>query len=259
MPDRQHLESLFLAHHERIGRIIASLCARKGVRGDDAQDFASWVHERLIADDYAVLGKFQGKSTLPTYLTTVIINLFRDWRVARRGRWRPSAAAVRNGDLAVRLERLVQREGLRWSEAAEVVRSTGDTTLSPNEITTLIAQLPARDPLRPVDTGADALETLPAAARADAAVTRGEADAQRRMLLAALFRAVDRLEPEDRLTLRMRFWDGAKIAEIARGLGREPRWLYKRIERVLSNLRGELEADGISREQVADVIGELNA
>ncbi|HEX8394622.1 MAG TPA: sigma-70 family RNA polymerase sigma factor [Longimicrobium sp.] len=258
MPDRQHYESLFLEHHPRIERIIASLCARKGVRGDEAQEFASWVRERLIADDYAILRKFQGRSSLPTYLTTVIINLFRDFRVARRGRWRPSATAVRRGELAVRLERLVQRDGLRWSEAAEVVRSTGDTEMSPVEITSLIAELPDRSPMRPVQTGADALDMLPASARADAEIIRADAQAERGMLMAALFRAMDRLDPEDRLAVRMRFWDGARIADIARGLGREPRWMYKRIDRVMQGLRSALEAEGVTGDQVADVLGELN-
>jgi DNA-directed RNA polymerase specialized sigma24 family protein len=76
--------------------------------------------------------------------------------------------------------------------------------------------------------------------------------------MAALFRAMERLEPEDRMAVRMRFWDGLKIAEIAHGLGREPRWLYKRIDRVMHGLRSALEAEGVTADQVADVLGELN-
>ena len=41
---------------------------------------------KLIENDYAILAKFQGKAKLSTYLTTVIHNMFRDYRIQKWGR-----------------------------------------------------------------------------------------------------------------------------------------------------------------------------
>jgi RNA polymerase sigma factor for flagellar operon FliA len=40
--------------------------------GVEADDFASHPKLKLIEDDYAILRKFQGRSSLRTYLTVVI-------------------------------------------------------------------------------------------------------------------------------------------------------------------------------------------
>src|SRR5919109_1132038 len=97
MPDRQALEALFLRNLGWIERALASVCRRYGVSRDDAEDFASWAKLKLVEDDYAVLGKFRDESSITTYLTVVIAMLFRDYRVQRWGRWRPSADARRRG------------------------------------------------------------------------------------------------------------------------------------------------------------------
>ena len=77
---------------------------------------------RFIENDYAAIRKFRGESSLGTYLTVVVAMLVRDYRVQRWGRWRPSAAARRLGDVAVRLETLVRRNGQAVHEAAETLR-----------------------------------------------------------------------------------------------------------------------------------------
>src|SRR5215510_13971859 len=64
-------EELFLAHYELIERLIAWVCARRGLRSADAQDFASKVKLRLVENDYEILGKFEGRSSFQTYLAVV--------------------------------------------------------------------------------------------------------------------------------------------------------------------------------------------
>ncbi|HEV2146432.1 MAG TPA: hypothetical protein VGR37_03360, partial [Longimicrobiaceae bacterium] len=164
MPDRKDLEALFLENLGWIERVAASICRRHGFGGDDAEDFASWARLRIVEDDYAVLRKFRGESSVTTYLTVVVAMLFRDYRVSRWGRWRPSAAARRHGRLAVRLETLVHRDGYRLEQAGELLRTTGETDLSERELAELLARLPARSPTRPVEVGPDPLASTPAAA-----------------------------------------------------------------------------------------------
>jgi DNA-directed RNA polymerase specialized sigma24 family protein len=96
-------EQLFLEQLAVIERVIGWVCSRHGLRGADAEDFASAVKTRLIENDYEVLGRFEGRSSLKTYLASVVNRLYLDFQVQRFGKWRPSAEARRLGTVALRL------------------------------------------------------------------------------------------------------------------------------------------------------------
>jgi RNA polymerase sigma factor for flagellar operon FliA len=248
--ERQKLEALFLSQLGWIERVLAVTCRRHALAHAEAEDFASWVTLRLIEDDYAVFRKFRGESSLTTYLAVVIAMLFRDYRTQRWGRWRPSAAARRRGPLVVRLETLVYRDRLRLEQAAELLRTAGQTRLSDRDLAAVLSELPVRRPMRPTHVGPEPLSDAPAFERADDLVLADEVDAGR----AAIDEALERLPVEDRLILRMRFWQGLSVAEIARGLGLEQKPLYRRIDRALSSLRGSLKGAGLSRDDVRTVL-----
>ena len=84
--------------------------------------------------------------------------------------------------------------------------------------------------------------------RADAPLKQAEAAAAARQSGAVLAMAVARLAPQDRLVLRMRFEDGCSVADIARALQLEQKPLYRRLERMLGELREALEAAGLTRD-----------
>ncbi|HEU4455832.1 MAG TPA: sigma-70 family RNA polymerase sigma factor [Longimicrobium sp.] len=256
MADRKVLEALLRDNLGTVDRIVASLCRRNGLSGDDADDFASWTRMRLVENDYAILGKFRGESSLATYLTVVISMLFREYRVREWGRWRPSAAAKRLGAVAIRLETLVYRDGHTLAQAAQVLRSKEGVTLSDRELAAMLAQFPPRRPPGPPELGTDALAAAPAAARADDLVAGDEADRQRRRTEDALLRSLESLPSEDRMIVRMRFWEDMSVADIGRGLNLPQKPLYRRLERAFSRLREHLEAAGVSREQVRGLLHE---
>lgn len=69
---------------------------------------------------------------------------------------------------------------------------------------------------------------------------------RRQELLEALETALATLSAEDRLTLRLRFEDGAPASDIARVLGVPTVFhAYRRIKKILKRLRLELEANGV--------------
>lgn len=245
--DRQDLEALLRDNLEIVNRIVASVCHRNGLHGDDADEFRSWTYLRLVDDDYAILRKFRGESALATYLTVVIAMLFREYRVREWGRWRSSAAAQRLGPLAERLEMLIYRDGHTFSQAAEMIRSEG-VEVSDRELADLLAQLPPKHPSRPVSVGSDALDSAPAPSRADERVEGDETDRARRHAEAALFRALERLPDQDRLIVRMWVWEDLSIADIARALVLPQKPLYRRLERIFKRLRADLEAEGVTRD-----------
>ncbi|HEX6746559.1 MAG TPA: sigma-70 family RNA polymerase sigma factor [Longimicrobium sp.] len=246
--------TLFLDSLPRIEAIAASLCRLYNVRGDEADDFVSWVRERLIENDYAVLGKYRGESELSTFLTVVITRLFHAHGRERMGRWRNSAEAERLGPVARELETLVFRDGCRLHEAAERMRTAGRTTMSDIELARLLDRLPVRRPLRPHEVGDEPLESAQGDSRADERVSREDAARHRSAVLAALFRVLERLGPEERMIVKMHLQDGTSVADVARALHLDQRALYRRIHRIRDQLRGMMEGEGVSRADVREFL-----
>jgi RNA polymerase sigma factor for flagellar operon FliA len=245
-------ERLFLDHLTLLDRIVASLCRRHGIRGDEAEDAASAIRLRLVENDYAILRRFRGESAFPTYLTVCVAMLFRDYRVQQQGRWRPSAAARRLGPVATRLEVMIYRQGCTLAEAGERLRTAGETTLSDRELGAWLAEMPRREPLRPTSSS-EPLDLLPALGSPEDAVL-AQADAtERARIVGALDQAMGSMSAEDRLVLRMRFWEDVSVADIARALGLEQKPLYKRVDRLLAQLRRQLAHAGITTSALADI------
>src|SRR5262249_17409108 len=117
--------------------------------------------------------------------------------------------------------------------------------------------LPSREPLRPVYAGAEALDELASKEDAEILVAAEAAEAEQRSALSALDEAISREPSEDRLILRLRFWESMGVADIARTLGVEQKPLYRRLAALLVRLRQNLESAGVSRSTVADLIAAL--
>ncbi len=73
------MEVAFLEHLELIEQVAEHAGRRAGFPRQDVEDFVSTVEVKLIDGDNAVLRKHRGESSLPTYLTTVVHNLFKDF------------------------------------------------------------------------------------------------------------------------------------------------------------------------------------
>jgi RNA polymerase sigma factor for flagellar operon FliA len=246
-------ERLYLDHRALIERVITGFCRRQRLSRADADEFGGIARLHLVDHDYAVLRKFQGESTLQSYLVAVFTHLYLDWRNAAWGKWRPSAEARRAGPLALHLERLTVRDGMSFEEACEVLRTNHRVTESPHELEALAERLPSRQRRR--FESADALTERPSAeALPDRQLERRDAEVAARDAAIQLRQAIDALDAEDRLIIRMRFENGLKVVEIARALGLDQKQLYRHIERLLIQLRTALERAGVSRLMVKSVL-----
>ncbi len=243
---------LFTTHLPLIERLLASVCRRNGFPVDESEEFASWAKLRLIDDDYGVFRKFRGDSSLPTYLTTVIANLFRDYRIHLWGKWRPSAEARRLGEVAIQLETLLNRDGRALEEAITIVAGRVKEK-SPAELRELAIRLPQRTRRR--FEGEEALAQLPAAGGSDDGVIEAEKRELARLAETEFSRAVAELEAEERLVLKLRFSDGMAIVDIAALLRVPAKPLYARIERSLGSLRRTLERNGFAGREAAELVG----
>jgi RNA polymerase sigma factor for flagellar operon FliA len=246
-------EEIFLEQLSLIERVIASVCRRHAFPVDESEEFSSWAKLRLVDGDYAVLRKFQGRSSLSTYLTTVIVNLFRDYRTHRWGKWRPSAEAKKLGSAAIQLETLIARDGRTLAEAIAILRTTFDVEQSEESLGELAARLPVRTRRRV--EGDDVLGTLTSSQSAEDGLDESARREVQRRATTALGKAFATLEPAERLALKLRFDSGLTVVEIAKLLGESPRALYSRIERSLKALRRELETQGLEADAVSGLIG----
>jgi RNA polymerase sigma factor (sigma-70 family) len=239
-------ERTFVDNLPVIDRVIATVVRRHALPRADADEFASWARARIIDADYAVFRKFAGRSSLSTYLSVVITNLFRDYRNSVWGRWRPSAAAARAGPMGIRLEELISRDGHSLREAIGVLQSAG-VALSDTEIARLAAILPPR-------TGATevGLEEVDAAA-VDASPPPSAPDDEAEVI-AAVRGALAQLPPEEQLIVRMRFWDDISVADIARTLHTEQKPLYRKLESIQSRIRTLLATHGIDHQRAIELL-----
>jgi RNA polymerase sigma factor (sigma-70 family) len=247
-------ENLFLAQLPLIERIISWICGRRGLHGADAEDFASVARSRLIENDYEVLARFEGRSTLKTYLTTVINRIYLDFQVQRFGKWRSSAQARRLGPVAVRLERLLFRDGLAFDEACGVMESDPEVNETRDALYEVSLRLPQRMPReRSSISGASA-----ASAPASAALEQAERQALADRTFSVIRCSLARLRARDRLVLRLHFEAGLTVAEISRSLGMDPKKLYRRRDEILRGLRGELSEEGIALEDARGLLAMLD-
>ena len=248
-------ETMYLQHLDSIERIAAFVARRAHLNPDDSADFVQIVCVKLLENDYAIIRKFESRSSFSTYLTTVILRLFHQWRVEMWGKWRPSAEARRLGEKAITLERLITRDAYTFAEAVKTLTTRSGGVYTVAELETLYIRLPVRN-ARPVLVAEESTPEVAAAdSTADDRVEAQERERLARQCAKALDAALAKFADEDRLILQLRFWDSRKVPEIAQITGIDQKKIYKRLEKLLRELRAALESAGVIRADVYRLLG----
>ena len=217
---------------------------------DAADEFASWARLRLFEHDCAVLRKFRGESTIRTYLTTVLVHLFLDWRNAQWGRWRPTAAARRLGPLAVELERLVLRDGRDYEEAIGTLLST-QAAVSRAECDETWSRL-KRQPVRKM-TSTEVLVDVPARDEAHTRVDFEDSSVKAQRVSSAVRQSLRRLDHQEQIILRLNYVNNFTAKQIAAVTGLVAKPLYRRIEQIVAKLGQNLQAAGLTKDDTLDL------
>ena len=247
------MEEVFLDHLDLIRRVGSSAVRRAGFPPQDAEDFVSRVQLKLVEDDYAVLRKHRGDSSLSTFLVVVVNNQFKDFCNHKLGKYRPSARAKQLGPNALALERLLVRDGHELESAIEILRSQLD--VSADELRKIADQLPQRTPRRFVnDEVLDQQNLGPPGSTAER-VQDGERAATAERVEAVLNLALKALDVQDLLILKMHFRDGCSFTEIASALRLDQRSLYTRKDKSLRKLHAMLEDEGLTWDAVREILG----
>ena len=245
-------EARFLAHLEVIDAAIKTVCRRYRLAPEEADDFASTVRLRLFERPDPLL-KFEGRSSIETFLVVVVTRLFLDYRNQLWGKWRPSAEARRLGPTAMLVERLVVRERCSFDQLAETLRTNHGVEVTP-EIEALYQRLATRLPTRQFVGEVEAMALEAPGPAADANVLQAEQDFLAKRVRAALDKVRQMLPAEERVILRMQFKAGMSVADIARALGLNQARLYRTLERVMTTLREGLLSEGIEPADVRELL-----
>jgi RNA polymerase sigma factor for flagellar operon FliA len=236
-------EERFVQNLDLINRIVAFVCRRNHLDAGESDEFASHVRFKLLEDDYSVIRKFEGRSSLSTYLTTVIQRLYFQYRVQLWGKWRPSAEAKRLGEKAITLERMLTRDDYTLSETIAILTTGIEPLYTRAEIEALYLRLPVRQP-RPVLIADNSVPEMAAQNAADDGVMQQHRECTARVVAAAM----------DTVILKMRFWHAAKVPDIAAAVRIDQKKLYKRIDKLIATLREAVERAGVSRDDVGDLL-----
>ncbi len=235
--------ALLEAHLDLIRRKLQRLGRQSGLPEHEAEELLSWAVFKLVEDDYRILAAWTGRSSFETYLTVVLVNLARDYRIHLWGKWRPSAEARRGGPAAVLLERLWERDGLSLKEAIERTRVELREPPSRGQLEGIAARLRRRPGRRRV--GEEELERIPVDGRVEDGLVRQECAGLAEQVREVLRTLLQEMPAEDRLLLRLHFRDGLTLAAIAPVLSAPQRALYGRRDRSLRRLREGLERAGL--------------
>ncbi|HEX6098947.1 MAG TPA: sigma-70 family RNA polymerase sigma factor [Thermoanaerobaculia bacterium] len=245
---------LFQENLALIDRVIGRVCAKAGITGADAEDFASDVRVALLENDCAILREWEQRAALGTYLVVVVQRLLADARRRTAGKWKPSAEARRLGEAAVTLERMIRRQGRTVDEALPALRAI-DPSITASDARAIAERLPERAPRpRPVQFDPE-LDVPSPRDDADAAVVTAEARRLSERTAAVVRQTLETMPIEDRMIVSLRFASGMTIADVARILRLPQRPLYRRIESITARLRQALRDEGIDPVAVEELIG----
>jgi len=246
-------QRLLIDHLDLIDQIVRTTGRRRHLSVAEREDFASFVSLRLIDDDYAILRKFQNRSSLWTYLAAVIERLSLDFCAEKWGRWRPSAMAERLGPAAVALERLVTRDSHTVEEAFALLRAHHGVNLSDAELRKMWAQLPAR--VRTSEVGEEAAAAVPSGESSDAGIDDAERRDSVARLQAVLQAAFEAIPAQDRVMIALRFDEGLSMVEIAKLLNSSVPTLHRKLDKGIKHLRLSLTQSGFDPREVQNLIG----
>ncbi|MBL8136762.1 MAG: sigma-70 family RNA polymerase sigma factor [Acidobacteria bacterium] len=248
---------LLAQRHDVVVDAVRFVAARHHLTRDTADELRGRVMLHLTTNDYAALRAWRRECSLHTYLVTVITRVFLDYRNQEWGKAKPPALAKRLGEVALGLWRLTHRKRLTFDEAVQTLHAEHGVTESRDQLWDIYSRLPAASGRYFVDVSELAQAEQPGA-DADAFVRASERETLAARVERALSEALAGLDAEDRLVLKLFFSNGMTRAQIARVLRLDQQRLYPRFLHIMSRLHDALRAQGVTAEDVREIIGAAN-
>ncbi len=239
-----------LSSAETLERIEA-ICRRRFFDPNEADECFIFVLDGLKADDYKRLRSFKGRSSLKTFIYTLVNSLATDFSRRKYGRRRLPETIKRLGELAQAVYRLVCWQRYSWSDAYEIVSLEGlfkggfGGFLKETEP---VKEAPCRQNPYFVSTDNDQTWTPePAGLEPNPLESLlAKMEQEDRVRAAGIIRAVSAsLSEEDRLLISLVYGSGHSAALAGKSVGLKPATARKRLKRILTLFKTGLLAQGI--------------
>ena len=238
--------------YQKVEAIIRAVCFRNRLKPDEAEDFSAEVKLRLVENDYRILRVFTGKSSIETYLTTVIANTVRDLLRERNGRWRPSEEARRQGEVAERIEELIYRFHYPFHEAFQILTTNFGFAISEKDARDIFFKLKVREG-RPVAVSTEE-EFHDERGTPETEMINAEQNLLEGRISVIIDEMRVQLSATDRLMMRMAFEDNLKLTVIAEQLHLNRAEVDRRIREILTLFKRGILQQGINYNEVQELI-----
>jgi len=241
----------FLKSAETLKRIEA-VCKRRFHDENDADECFNHVIDGLSDSDYRRLRSYKGKSSLNTYVYTLINSLVSDFKRKRYGRKRIPKVVSRLGALAEAVYRLICWEGFSLSEAYDITVIEGLYEGTQEEFlkeTDPVREAPCREnprfsslddpssgsPTHMVESGASPLESL-----------MEKLDGEGRITAVRIIREItEQLPDQDVLLLKLVYGSDLPLTRVEKVIGMKKGTARKRLKTLLTKYRERLLTEGI--------------
>jgi RNA polymerase sigma factor (sigma-70 family) len=247
--------SFLTGSYQKVESIIRAVCFRNRLKPEETEEFASEVKLRLVEEDYRILRVFTGKSSIETYLTTVVANMVRDMIRERDGRWRPSEEAKRLGEVAERIEELIYRFRYPFHEAHQILTTNFGFTISEKDARDIYFKLKIREG-RPVSVSTDE-EFHDGRGTPETEMIASEQNLLEQRIGNIIDVLRGQLSATDRLMLKMAFEDNLKLTVVAEQLHLTRADVDRRIREILTIFKRGILQQGINYNEVRELIGDL--
>jgi len=240
-----------------IDQAIKCICRRHNLPVEEAEEFAAETRYKLVENDYKIVREFKGKSSIKTYLFTVINRLFIDKKRASQGRWRASEKAKQLGNVAIKLDELLHKDNYSLEEAYRMLQINYNVTLSEEELDRIFHKInKERTPRIKEECEDEIVSAIPdPGMRPDEEVEKKKLEKATEKLSVLVDEISGTLDENDRLALKMKFQDDHSISAISRCLGISRSNIEKRLKGILHEFKKRiLASEGINQNDVAEII-----
>ena len=253
-------------HYDDILKVIQSVCRKKVNQPQEIEECVSYILEKLVHDDYAVLRSFKddGRAKLQTYLYTVFNRLLIDKLRKEEGYFRSSVYAKRLNIFAERLERLLVQKKHTVEESYQILKNDPEFSWTYEYTSKLANELlkihQRRHKRLAVDTHEDIAEHPSPESKSDFynnpenVLQNGVMIRKGVIIEDSLESACQGLSHEESLLLKLRFSSQKSVSEIARLLGKSRKVVERKIRVLLNDLRDILLSKGMTKEEVSEII-----
>lgn len=256
MQVKDYLHPDVLVHRDTILETVRKVAKRFRLDEEDREEFRSVVDLKLVSHAEQIFGSFKGRSSLETYLFSVISSVFWEWRNKRLGRWRPSVAATKLGTVAIELETLLMRDGYTFSQACQVLQINHGCDLPQAQLEKMAAAFPRRHRLQEIPS--DGLDDATAnGSNPEQELMAKDAESLSNQISKAMRECMAMLPAQDQLIVKLHFYKDVKLVQIAHSLGFPPKALYRRVTKIMKSLRKALILKGFDPKDKEEILASL--